>query len=109
MPSELERAFSTLLKQHKIPPPEAEYPLLANIGRKHRADFAWPKFKVAVEVEGGAFIGGRHVQGGGFEKDIEKYNLCALQGWIVLRATRAHIASGQAMEWLKQALEVRAA
>jgi hypothetical protein len=41
--------------------------------------------RVAVEVEGGAFSGGRHTRGMGFVADCEKYNVAALDGWLVLR------------------------
>ncbi len=50
-------------------------------------DFAWGVHKVAVEVEGGAFSGGRHTRGAGFTEDCEKYNAAALYGWRLLRFT----------------------
>lgn len=53
--------------------------------RKWRFDFAWPSHQVAVEVEGGAFSGGRHTRGMGFVADCEKYNAAVLAGWLVLR------------------------
>ena len=56
-------------------------PLLA------RFDFAWPEFKVAVEIDGGRWIkargGGRH----GSDKDYNKINQASLEGWYVLRYT----------------------
>jgi very-short-patch-repair endonuclease len=56
-------------------------------GRKFAFDFAWPSQLVAVELEGGTWIGGRHTRGSGQAKDIEKYNLAVLGGWSVLRYT----------------------
>jgi hypothetical protein len=53
--------------------------------RKWRFDFAWPDQKVALEVEGGVFSGGRHVRGAGFKADCEKYNTALRMGWRVLR------------------------
>ena len=73
-------------------------------GRKFRFDFAWPMLKVAAECEGGTFIRGRHSRPLGMAKDIEKYNLAALQGWLVIRATPQQIKSGEAIHWLEQAL-----
>lgn len=55
--------------------------------RKWRFDFAWPESLVAVEIDGGAFSRGRHTRGGGFEKDCEKLNAAALDGWRVFRFT----------------------
>jgi len=53
--------------------------------RKWRFDYAWPNQKVALEVEGGVWIQGRHTRGSGFVKDMEKYNAAAMLGWRVLR------------------------
>ena len=55
--------------------------------RKWRFDYACEKYKVAIEVEGGAFTNGRHTRGTGFIGDMEKYNKAAELGWIVLRYT----------------------
>lgn len=55
--------------------------------RRFRFDLAWPDYKVAVELEGGVYSGGRHTRGKGFEGDCEKYNLATLAGWRVLRYT----------------------
>lgn len=53
--------------------------------RKWRLDYALVKEKVALEVEGGAYIGGRHTRGAGFVKDLEKYNELARMGWRLAR------------------------
>lgn len=65
------------------PAPVAEYPFDAEIGRKHRFDWAWPAQRVAVEVDGGgyAFRGGRHNS----DADREKLNIAASLGWRVYR------------------------
>ena len=75
--------------------------------RKWRFDFAWPVAKVAVEVEGGLWVQGRHNRAQGYERDLEKYNEAALLGWLVLRVSARHIHSGKALEWLEKALEIR--
>lgn len=53
--------------------------------RKWRFDFAWPKHKIAVEVEGGIYSRGRHLTPKGFINDCEKYNAAARRGWRVFR------------------------
>ncbi len=53
--------------------------------RKWRFDFADPANKVAVEIDGGVFAGGRHTRGAGFRADCEKINAAAVLGWRVLR------------------------
>ena len=72
--------------------------------RKWRFDFGFIHEKVAVEVEGGVWTRGRHTRGAGFISDCEKYNEATVMGWLVLRVTPEHIESGQALEWIEEAL-----
>lgn len=53
--------------------------------RRWRFDVAFPALKVAVEIEGGVYTGGRHTRGSGFIKDCEKYNEASALGWTVVR------------------------
>lgn len=55
--------------------------------RRWRFDFAHPIHMIAVEIEGGVWIKGRHTRGSGFVKDMEKYNSAEVSGWTVLRFT----------------------
>ncbi|MBU6392532.1 MAG: hypothetical protein KGQ83_09870 [Planctomycetes bacterium] len=55
--------------------------------RKWRFDFAHPELKIAVEIEGGLWVIGRHNRPQSMIKDIEKYNQAILLGWRVLRYT----------------------
>ena len=71
--------------------------------RKWRFDFALAK-GIAVEVEGGLWILGRHNRGLGMEEDMAKYNEAALQGWRVLRFSTAMVKNGKAIETIKRAL-----
>lgn len=67
------------------------------VGRKWRFDFCWPAQKVAAEIEGGIYSGGRHTRGKGFEEDATKYNEATLLGWRVLRFTGSMVRSGTAL------------
>jgi very-short-patch-repair endonuclease len=53
--------------------------------RKWRIDYAWPDILLAVEIEGGVWVKGRHTRGKGFSGDMEKYNELAEMGWVLLR------------------------
>lgn len=77
--------------------------------RRWRFDFAWPEAQVAVEIEGGVYVRGRHTRGQGFTKDCEKYSIAASEGWLVIRATPEQVTSGDAIEWAQRALVTRAA
>jgi very-short-patch-repair endonuclease len=66
---------------------------------------AYPDMMLAVEVEGGTWINGRHSRGAGMEKDMDKYNTAALDGWTVLRFTGNMIKSGMAIQQIQRAFE----
>ena len=69
------------LKPANAPDLEAEFRF--DPTRRWRADFRVGN--VLVEVEGGVWVGGRHVNPSGFMKDCEKYNRAAEMGYAVLR------------------------
>lgn len=64
-----------------LPQPVEEFQF--HPSRKWRFDFAWPDYKIAVEVDGGQWLarGGRH----NTDKDREKMNAAAELGWRVFR------------------------
>ena len=74
--------------------------------REWRFDFAWPKYKLALEVEGGIHSGGRHTQPAGFLGDMEKYNSAAVLGWRVLRFTPRGSCSLTAAQMVREAMGV---
>ena len=74
--------------------------------RKWRFDFAWPKLKVALEIEGGIWAKGRHVNPQGFILDCEKYNEASSLGWVVLRCPPSFISS-KMVTWLKDVIQRR--
>lgn len=53
--------------------------------RRWRFDVAIHELKLAFEIEGGTWRGGRHVNPIGFAKDCEKYNEAVKRGWKVFR------------------------
>lgn len=67
------------------PPLAQEYHF--NRPARHRFDFAHLESLTAVEVEGGAWILGRHNRGKGFAADCRKYFDAGLAGWMVFRLT----------------------
>lgn len=85
------------------PAPEYEYRFAPP--RRWRFDACWIAERVALEREG--LGGGRHQRHHGYTADVVKYNQAALRGWLLIRATAAHLKSGDALGWVLQALEAR--
>ena len=75
--------------------------------RRWRFDYAWPDRKIALELEGGTWVGGRHTRGAGYRNDCRKYNRAAVLGWIVIRATTDMAADGSALQDLEAAFKAR--
>ncbi|WP_394265172.1 hypothetical protein [Bergeyella zoohelcum] len=73
--------------------------------RKWRFDFAFPQYRIAVEVEGGVWISGRHTRGKGFINDMEKYNEATSEGWSVLRTIPSQLESKQTIDWIQRTLD----
>lgn len=89
--SQLEELFIINVRAfgRDLPTPTREYRF--HPPRKWQIDFAWPQHKLAVEVEGGIYSGGRHNRLAGFLKDIEKYNQLSEDGWRLLRFASPHV------------------
>ncbi len=100
--SALEESFAWQIKVRGLPSPVREHRPVK--GRRWRFDFAWPALLLAVEVEGGAWTGGRHRRGEGRERDCEKYNEAAVRGWMLLRVTGDMVKDGRALLVLERAL-----
>ena len=62
--------------------------------RKWRFDSAWPDHALAVEIEGGLFISGRHVQGAALLREDQKLNAATLAGWAVLLVVPRQVTTG---------------
>ena len=72
--------------------------------RKWRFDYAVPEHKIALEVEGGVWTGGRHTSPKGFLGDIEKYNTATLMGWRVFRTTPDDLYKKKTLDLMKSAI-----
>ena len=72
--------------------------------RAWRFDFAWPEQKLALEIQGGNWIGGAHVRPAALCKEYEKLNAAAIQEWRVLFVTPEDVDSGKAVTLIMEAL-----
>ena len=89
------------IKANSLPAPVQEFRFCDT--RRWRFDYCWPDRLVALEVEGGVYVAGRHSRGKGMENDMEKYNAAAILGWRVLR-----YSTGQMRErrWLADLMQL---
>lgn len=94
--------FQLLLKQERLPVPEAEFKFHAT--RRWRFDYAYPEQKIAIEQDGAIWTHGRHSRGSGLVKDMEKFNNAAILGWRVLHYTPDQMGS-QAIDDIKLILK----
>ena len=72
--------------------------------RKWRFDYAFLGAKIALEVEGGVYTGGRHIRPKGFLGDVDKYNAAAVMGWRVLRVVPDRLRTFATIEMIKDAM-----
>ena len=84
--------------------PAFERELTFHRGRRWRFDFTYRPAMLAVEVQGGIYSGGRHTTGAGYERDAEKLNQAAIDGWRVLYVTGPMIRDGRALDTVMRAL-----
>ena len=75
--------------------------------RKWRFDYDFPFLMIAVEVDGGVWTGGRHINPAGYINDMEKLNTAASMGWLVLRITTDDRFTSKTFDLIKQTIEHR--
>jgi very-short-patch-repair endonuclease len=98
---DLEALFALQLRATGLPTPVKQHKFHPK--RKWLFDFAWPELKIAVEIEGGTYTGGRHVRPEGFREDAIKYNNATMLGWSVYRFTSDMVKKGDAIDFIKGA------
>ncbi len=101
-------ATSTLLFQCRVAGLQA--PVLEHRfhpTRKWRFDLAFIDSKIAVEINGGAFLpgGGRHTRGVGFTNDCVKLASAAGLGWRVIPCTPQQVTRGEVLGWIETAIK----
>lgn len=113
------KQLSILVQLLKIPEPIPEHKF--HPIRRWKVDFAWPDFKIIVEVEGEIYGTGKpcfycgvrptggHSSVSGILRDIEKYNEAAIHGWIVLRVLpeELDLENGKAFNLIEAAFKLR--
>mgnify|MGYP001589451103 CR=1 FL=1 len=97
-----EQAFIGNLHAARVPLPSPEWRF--HPSRKWRFDFAWIDERLALEVDGGVWSGGKHGRGSGIVKDHEKQNAAAVLGWRILRITPRQLTDPATAALVRDAL-----
>jgi very-short-patch-repair endonuclease len=118
--SELEAMMALQFRAYKMPVTEEYKFAEAHVGagkgirnrlkeaglKNWRFDFAFLDQKIAVEIEGGAWTGGRHTRGKGFSEDLIKYDAAMNLGWTVYRCDGSMVKNGCAINTIRKLLEI---
>jgi very-short-patch-repair endonuclease len=86
-----------------LPDPEPEYEF--HPARKWRWDICFPERMVAVEIDGGLYVQGRHSRGAEREKDMEKHAEGICLGWRLLVVSPRMVNDGRLLAWLERLLD----
>jgi len=68
--------------------------------RKWRFDFVLPDYKLAIEIQGGIYIMGRHSRGRELENEYEKFCEAVLLGWYIMPFTPRMVTKGIAIAYI---------
>ena len=94
--------FAKGCAERGLPAPTFEHRV--DPARRWRLDAAWPVYRVGLEVQGGLFTGGRHVQGAALLDEMEKLNALAVAGWRVLYCVPRTMLAPATLDLVERAL-----
>lgn len=93
-------AFCLILRQHLGVEVVAEHRF--HTTRMWRFDYAIPSHRIAIEIDGGVWIEGRHNRPKGYIADLDKFNNAAALGWRVLKFTPQQQFTMKALRLIKE-------
>jgi very-short-patch-repair endonuclease len=98
--------FEFHIRARRLPKPIRQFRFAESLGRKWQADFAYPKRKLLIEIDGGVWRkgGGAHSHPSNILRDMEKQNDATRLGFYVLRFTSDQVRTGEAIDFLIQVL-----
>jgi hypothetical protein len=94
--------FVNVCEKAGLPRPELEYRFHPT--RMWRFDVAFVAAKIAVEIQGGVFIRGRHNSPVSFIKEMEKQNSAAVMGWRFIYRTPSNFLSFETADLVRRAM-----
>lgn len=76
--------------------------------REFRADYAWPEYRLLVELQGGIWMqSAGHAHPQNVLRDMAKAQYAALFKWFLLPVSTDQVKSGEAVDWLQRVLIAR--
>jgi very-short-patch-repair endonuclease len=97
--------FARRCEEHGLPRPVWEFEF--HPSRKFRADFAWPAYRVILELDGGLFGKKTHGAIAKLLSDRERDIETQLVGWIVLRIPWDRYTDDTTLELVGRAIAFR--
>jgi len=100
--SPLETRTLRLIRSARLPLPMLQYVVRDDDGPVARVDFAYPRERVAIEVDGFRYHDGRAT----FDHERTRGNEIVTLGWKLLRVTATHLDDhpSEVVEWIRRAL-----
>lgn len=97
-----EELFLYWCRAVKLPEPVRNHRF--NRLRRFEIDFAWPQWKIGVEIQGGVWMNGRgaHSRPVNILRDMFKHNMLIDDGWRVWHYTPGQVRTGEAIQHLDQ-------
>lgn len=90
MQSDLEAKVFAEVANQRLPVPEIQYELRLPTGTMIRLDFAWPQFKIALEVDHPFWHAGDEAS----HRDKRRDRKAGTIGWITIRVTASDVGGG---------------
>jgi very-short-patch-repair endonuclease len=97
-PSEIEEQMAEQIWLCKLPEPVRQFQPFPQ--RKWKIDFAWPRYKLALEVDGAV-----HRIKSVFKSSFERGYWLMRADWRVLHVGGDQVRSGEAVTWIEQLLQ----
>lgn len=72
----------------------------------YRLDYAIPEYKIAIEQDGGRYLGwrGGHSSPEGIQRDMDKCSCLTAHGWNLIRRSKEQLMSATTLELIRQAV-----
>ena len=75
--------------------------------RAWRSDIAWPRVRVALEIQGGNWTGGRHCRPSAMQSEYDKQNGYSARSWLCFYADWAQMKRPELVDMIAATIQRR--